>query len=59
MVSVTGLNDLGVDAKTIRSILRYGNISTTPAFYILTGKTKGEAGLRKFCKALEKYGIKS
>jgi integrase len=55
----TRLNDLGVDTKTIQSILRHANISTTLAFYILPSKAKAEAGLRKLSKALEKYGIKS
>jgi integrase len=55
----TRLNDLGVDTKTIQSILRHANISTTLAFYIIPSKEKAEAGLKKLSKALEKYGIKS
>jgi integrase len=55
----TRLNDLGVDTKTIQSILRHSNISTTLAFYILPSKEKAEAGLKKLSKAMEKYKIRA
>jgi len=54
----TRLNDLGVDTKTIQSVLRHANISTTLAFYIIPSKSQAQAGMKKMAKALAKYGIK-
>ncbi len=54
----TRLNDLGVDAKTIQTILRHANVSTTQAYYILPDKTRAEAGMAKLSKVLTQYGIK-
>ena len=54
----TRLNDLGVDAKTIQTILRHANVSTTQAYYILPDKTRAEAGMAKLAKVLAQRGIK-
>ncbi|PYT05605.1 MAG: hypothetical protein DMF60_11420 [Acidobacteria bacterium] len=55
----TRLNDLGVDGKTIQTILRHANISTTQAYYILPDKARAKAGMDKLSKVLEsQYGIK-
>jgi integrase len=55
----TRLNDLGVDGKTIQSILRHADISTTQAYYILPDKTRAKVGMAKFSKVLaSRYGIK-
>lgn len=54
----TRLNEAGVDDKTIQSILRHANVSTTQAYYILPDHKRAEAGLKKFAKTLRtKYGI--
>jgi integrase len=54
----TRLNEAGVDDKTIQSILRHANVSTTQAYYILADHKRAEAGLKKFAKTLRtKYGI--
>jgi site-specific recombinase XerD len=54
----TRLNEAGVDDKTIQSILRHANVSTTQAYYILPDQKRAEAGLKKFAKTLKtKYGI--
>jgi integrase len=55
----TRLNEAGVDDTEIQSILRYADVSTTQAFYILPNRERAEAGLRKLDKTLRtKYGIK-
>jgi integrase len=54
----TRLNEAGVTDKTIQSILRHANVSTTQAYYILPDHKRAEAGLKKFAKTLKtKYGI--
>jgi len=49
----TRLNDLEVDAKTIQSVLRHANVSTTQAYYILPDKTRAQAGMNKLSKVLD------
>jgi hypothetical protein len=56
---LTRLNEAGVDDTEIQSILRYDDVSTTQAFYILPNRERAETGLRKLDKTLRtKYGIK-
>jgi integrase len=56
----TRLNAANVDDKTIQTILRHADVSTTQAFYILPNHERAEAGLRKLDKTLRsKYGIKA
>jgi integrase len=50
----TRLNDLGVDAKTIQTVHRHANVSTTQAYYILPDKTRAEAGMAKLAKVFAK-----
>ncbi len=54
----TRLNDLGVDAKTIQTVLRHANVSTTQAYYILPDKTRAEAGMAKLAKVFAQRGKK-
>jgi integrase len=55
----TRLNEAGVDAKEIQSILRHADISTTMGFYILPDQKRAKAGLRKLEQvARRKYGVK-
>lgn len=56
----TRLNDAGVDGKTIQSILRHADISTTQAYYIVPDQKRAAAGLKKLDKIVRtKYGIKA
>jgi integrase len=56
----TRLNEAGVDGKTIQSILRHADISTTQAYYIIPDQKRAAAGLKKLDKIVRtKYGIKS
>jgi hypothetical protein len=43
----TRLNEVGVDGKTIQSILRHADISTTQAYYIYLGPEAGCSGLEE------------
>jgi len=53
------LNEAGVDDKGIQSILRYADVSTTQAYYILPNRERAQAGMMKLDKTLRiKYGIK-
>jgi integrase len=56
----TRLNEAGVDAKEIQSILRHADISTTMAFYVLPDQKRAEAGLKKLEQvAKRRYNIKA
>jgi integrase len=56
----TRLNEAGVDAKEIQSILGHADISTTMAFYVLPDQKQEKAGLKKLEQvAKNKYGIKA
>ena len=50
----TRLNEFGVDAETIQTILRHGDVSTTQAY-----RTKTEAAMKRMDTVLKKYGIKA
>jgi integrase len=53
------LNELGVDAKTIQTILRHANVNTTQAHYILPDRKHIESAMHKLeGVAKRKYGIK-
>jgi site-specific recombinase XerD len=53
------LNEAGVDDKDIQSILRYADVSTTQAYYVLPNRERAQAGMMKLDKTLRiKYGIK-
>lgn len=55
----TRLNEAGVDDKTIQSILRHADVSTTQAYYIKPDHAGGQRGLRKLGEAVQKkYKIK-
>jgi len=55
----TRLNEAGVDDKTIQSILRHADVSTTQAYYIKPDHARGQRGLRKLGEAVQKkYKIK-
>jgi len=55
----TRLNEAGVDDKTIQSILRHADVSTTMAYYVQPDRSAGERGLRKLSDVLQrKYKIK-
>jgi len=55
----TRLNEAGVDDRTIQSILRHADISTTMAYYVQPNREAGERGLRKLSEVLQKkYKIK-
>ena len=55
----TRLNDMGVDAVDIQSILRHANIATTLAYYTFPNPEKAKAGLKKLTEAVrKKYGVK-
>lgn len=55
----TRLNEAGVDDKTIQSILRHADVSTTMAYYVQPDRSAGERGLRKLSAVLQKkYKIK-
>lgn len=55
----TRLNEAGIDDKTIQTILRHANISTTLAYYIKPDQKQTAAGLKKLDKIMNtKYGIK-
>ena len=55
----TRLNEAGVDDKTIQSILRHADVSTTMAYYVKPDRTAGERGLKKLSDVLQKkYKIK-
>jgi integrase len=53
------LNELAVEANTIKEILRHANVSTTQAHYILPDRKHIDAGLKKIEKVAKKYGIKA
>lgn len=55
----TRLNEFGVDAETIQTILRHGDVSTTQAYYILPDRTKTETAMKRMDAVLKKYGIKA
>lgn len=53
------MNEAGVDDKTIQSILRHADVSTTMAYYVQPDRAAGERGLRKLSGVLQKkYKIK-
>jgi len=55
----TRLNEAGVDDKTIQSILRHADISTTQAYYIQPNREAAKRGLRKLTDVLKrKYKVK-
>jgi integrase len=55
----TRLNEARVDDKTIQSILRHADVSTTMAYYVQPNRQAGERGLRKLSNVLQKkYKIK-
>ncbi len=55
----TRLNEASVDHKTIQSILRHADVSTTMAYYVQPDRAAGERGLRKLSDVLQrKYKIK-
>ncbi|HUN62548.1 MAG TPA: tyrosine-type recombinase/integrase [Candidatus Sulfotelmatobacter sp.] len=55
----TRLNEAGVDDKTIQSILRHADVSTTMAYYVKPDRAAGERGLRKLSTVMQqKYKIK-
>jgi hypothetical protein len=55
----TRLNEMDVDDKEIPSILRYADISTRQAYYILPSVERGKAALKRLgAVAQKKYGIK-
>ena len=55
----TRLNDMGMDAVTIQSVLRHANIATTLGFYVFPNADKARAGLKKLTETVKrKYGIK-
>lgn len=55
----TRLNEASVDNKTIQSILRHADVSTTMAYYVQPDRSAGERGLRKLSNVLQKkYKIK-
>ena len=55
----TRLNDTGMKAINIQSILRHANIATTLAYYTFPNPEKAKAGLKKLTEAArKKYGIK-
>jgi integrase len=50
----TILNGLGVDAKTIQSILRHARVETTTAFYVKPVDAAAKAAMGKLSKAFAK-----
>ena len=55
----TRLNEAGVDDKTIQSILRHADVSTTMAYYVKPDSERGKRGLKKLTDVLQKkYKIK-
>jgi integrase len=55
----TRLNDMGLNAVDIQSILRHANIATTLAFYTFPNPEKARAGLKKLTETVKrKYGVK-
>jgi integrase len=56
----TRLNEAGINDKTIQTILRHGNISTTQAYYIKPDQKQTSAGLKKLDRIIRtKYGMKA
>jgi integrase len=55
----TRLNEAGIDDKTIQSILRHADISTTMAYYVQPNRKAAERGLKKLSDVMrKKYKIK-
>jgi integrase len=54
----TRLHQLGTDGKTIQTILRHANISTTLAYYIIPDPTQAAAAMEKFSKVLNAHQSK-
>ncbi len=55
----TRLNEAGVDDKTIQSILRHADISTTMAYYVQPDRAAAKCGLQKLTEFLQrKYKVK-
>ncbi len=48
----TRLNEARVDDKTIQSILRHADVSTTMAYYVQPNRAAGERGLRNLATCL-------
>jgi len=48
----TNLNRIGVDARTIQSILRHSNVTTTLSFYVKTSSGDSVAALQRLEKAM-------
>jgi integrase len=56
----TRLNEARVDGKTIQSILRHADISTTQAYYIVPDQKRAAAGLKKLDRIMrDRYGIRA
>jgi integrase len=55
----TRLNEAGVDDKTIQSVLRHADISTTMAYYVQPNREAAKRGLQKLTDVLKrKYRVK-
>ena len=50
----TRLNEAGVDDKSIQSILRHADVSTTMAYYVHPDRKAAQRGLRKLSEVLQK-----
>jgi integrase len=50
----TRLNEAGVDDKTIQSILRHADVSTTMAYYVQPDRAAGKRGLKKLTDVMQK-----
>jgi integrase len=48
------LNEAGVDDKTIQSVLRHADVSTTMAYYVQPDRAAGKRGLKKLTDAMQK-----
>jgi integrase len=54
------LDEAGLTDKTIQSVLRHANVSTTMAFYVKPDREAAKAGLKKLTEVMQrKYKIKA